>query len=416
MKNSALLIALLAAIFSQAQNVGINTNSPASTLTINGNNPDIGIMNNGLAHGSIRASGNDMLITTASDNPVGRLILGTKDNHHLSIDIQGRLSMGTTSSLDALVKLGGTSPSLALLYQNVQKGFFGLNGNDIRIGTYNGNGGDIVFSPKSVDKIWIDEDGRMSIGTSSFSSLFTLNATDPMFQLKNDDVDKGFIQLSGNNLRIGTNASNTFGSFVVRTTGSDRMYVNYKGQMGLNVIPDDTRTALSIGQDENGNSGVELVYANSRRGMFSFNGTNTFLTSSSGGLYLYRNSSYPLVCHADGNFSIGGNTIANGYRLSVHGKAIATEFMVTPINAWPDYVFEAGYPLKSIAELKSYIAQNGHLPGIPSAATVAKDGIALGDMTKQLTEKVEELSLYIIQLKEELDALKNKIGSGEKND
>jgi hypothetical protein len=409
MKKSLILIAFLSSVLSYAQNVGINTNSPASTLTINGNNPDIGIMNNGLAHGSIRASGNDMLITTASDNPVGRLILGTKDNHHLSIDIQGRLSMGTTSSLDALVKLGGTSPSLALLYQNVQKGFFGLNGNDIRIGTYNGNGGDIVFSPKSVDKIWIDEDGRMSIGTSSFSSLFTLNATDPMFQLKNDDVDKGFIQLSGSNLRVGTNASNTFGSFVVRTTGSDRMYVNYKGQMGLNVIPDDTRTALSIGQDENGNAGVELVYANSRRGMFSFNGTNTFLTSSSGGLYLYRNSSYPLVCHADGNFSIGGNTTAFGYRLSVHGKAIATEFMVTPINAWPDYVFEPGYSLRSIMELKAYIAQNGHLPGIPSAATVAKDGIALGAMSKQLTEKVEELSLYIIQLKEEIDQLKKRI-------
>lgn len=416
MKTSALLIVLFTSIFSQAQNVGINTNSPASTLTINGNNPDIGIMNNGIAHGSIRASGNDMLITTATDNPVGRLIFGTKDNHHLAIDIQGRLSMGTTSSLDALVKLGGTSPSLALLYQNVQKGFFGLNGNDIRIGTYNVNGGDIVFSPKNVDKIWIDQEGRMSIGTNSFSSLLTLNATDPILQLKNDNVDKGFIQLVGSNMRVGTNAANSFGSFIVRTNSSDRVFVNYKGQMGLNTDPDVTGTTLSIGQDDNGNAGVELVYNNARRGMFSFNGTNTFLTAQSGGLYVYRNSSYPLVCHSDGNFSIGGNTTAFGYRLSVHGKAIATEFMVTPINAWPDYVFEPGYSLRSIEEMKAFITQNGHLPGIPSAATVAKEGIALGEMSKKLTEKVEELSLYIIQLKEELDALKNKIGSGEKND
>lgn len=414
MKNTILLIILFYSLSSQAQNVGINTNSPASTLTINGNNPDIGIMNNGLAHGSIRANGSDMIINTAPDNPVGRLIMGTRDNSHLVIDNQGRVGIGTTSSFDALLKLGGTSPSLALLYQNIQKGFFGLNGNDIRIGTYNVNGGNIVFAPKNADKIWIDEYGKMSIGTSNFSSLFTLNATDPTLQLKNDDVDKGFVQLSGNNLRIGTNASNTFGSFVVRTSGSDRLFVNYKGQMGLNVIPDDTRTSLSIGQDENGNTGVELVTANSRRGMFSFNGTNTFLTSSTGSLYIYRNSGYPMVCHSDGNFSIGGNTTAFGYRLSVHGKAIATEFMVTPINSWPDYVFEKGYPLKSIPDLKSYIAQNGHLPGIPSAATVAKDGIALGDMTKRLTEKVEELSLYIIQLKEELDILKNRVIAAEK--
>lgn len=409
MKKIFLLFSCFTVLLARSQNVGIGTNTPASTLTINGNNPDIGIMNNGLAHGSIRANGFDMRITTATDNPVGKLILGTKDNNHLTIDNQGRINIGTTSTYDALVKLGGTSPALALLYENNLKGFFGLNGNDIRIGTYNGNGGDIVFSPKSVDKIWIDQNGKMSIGTPNFSSLFTLNATDPTLQLKNDDVDKGFVQLSGNNLRVGTNASNTFGNFIVRTNGGDRLYVNYAGQMGLNTIPDETSTTLSIGQDASGDSGIELIYNNSRRGMFNFNGTNTFLTASTGALYLYRISNSPMVLHPDGNFSIGGNTIASGYRLSIHGKAIATDFTTLPINNWPDYVFKTGYHLRSIEEMKAFIHQNGHLPGIPSADIIAKEGIALGDMSKKLMEKVEELSLYIIQLKEEIDQLKKQL-------
>jgi hypothetical protein len=72
-----------------------------------------------------------------------------------------------------------------------------------------------------------------------------------------------------------------------------------------------------------------------------------------------------------------------------------------------DYVFEEGYNLMSIHDLKQYINDNGHLPKIPSAEEFAKEGtMNVGDMNRVLLEKVEELTLYILELKEEIDTLK----------
>lgn len=465
-------------------NVGIGTSMPAMKLTLNGNNPGIGIMNNGLAHGYIQAEGNNMAISTAPDNPVGKLVLGTKGNDNFNIDYLGRVSIGTSSSFDANLKLNGSSPVFGFLHNDVQKGFIRVAGDNFKMGTYPGNSGAIVFSPKNIDKMWIDEDGKVSIGnhipageltinginttlqmqhsginkgflqafgsdlrlgtnsnnstgnlilqtketdrlvidenglvgigTTTPSTALTINGTDPQIQLRNGNVDKGFIQLWGPHLRVGTNASNNFASFIVRTNANDRFYVNYRGQLGVNAIPDDTKTTVTIAEDDNGNSGIELVYGGQRRGMFNYNGTNTFLTASTGYLYMYRNSSYPFVFHPGGDFSLGGHNAANGYRLSIYGKAIATEFTALPYNNWPDYVFEKNYRLMPLSELKEFIASNKHLPSVPKAEQMEKDGIPLGEMTRKLMEKVEELTLYVIQQQEQIDQLKKELGQKDK--
>jgi hypothetical protein len=69
--------------------------------------------------------------------------------------------------------------------------------------------------------------------------------------------------------------------------------------------------------------------------------------------------------------------------------------------SWPDYVFKPSYTLPSLTEVKSYIDQNHHLPEIPSAEQIEKDGLNLGEMNKVLVKKVEELTLYLIEMKEE---------------
>lgn len=63
---------------------------------------------------------------------------------------------------------------------------------------------------------------------------------------------------------------------------------------------------------------------------------------------------------------------------------------------WPDYVFNSAYHPMSLALLKSYIARHHHLPEIPSAGQVAKEGIDLGEMNRRLVKKVEELTLYLL--------------------
>lgn len=66
-------------------------------------------------------------------------------------------------------------------------------------------------------------------------------------------------------------------------------------------------------------------------------------------------------------------------------------------SGWPDFVFRQDYLLPSLQQVEKYIIHNGHLPDIPAATEVEKDGLDLGEMNKKLLLKVEELTLYLIQ-------------------
>lgn len=106
-----------------------------------------------------------------------------------------------------------------------------------------------------------------------------------------------------------------------------------------------------------------------------------------------------LVENANGNVGIGTDTPTE--RLSVNGNIRAREIKVET-NNWPDYVFHTGYDLRPLDELALFIKEHRHLPEIPSAAVIDQEGIQLGEMNKLLVKKVEELSLYILQLEERL--------------
>ena len=119
--------------------------------------------------------------------------------------------------------------------------------------------------------------------------------------------------------------------------------------------------------------------------------------------------------YTSGDVNIGTTTGATGYKLSVNGKIIGTEVKVQLAGNWPDYVFHEEYELMSMDRLASFISENKHLPGIPSACEVAEDeGIELGEMQRRTVEKLEELTLYILELKKENDTLKSRIDALEK--
>lgn len=80
-----------------------------------------------------------------------------------------------------------------------------------------------------------------------------------------------------------------------------------------------------------------------------------------------------------------------------NGNIWSKQVVVALTNPWPDYVFKKDYQLMPLAQVKSYIDANNHLPDMPSAAEVEKSGLDLGEMNKLLTKKVEELTLYLIE-------------------
>lgn len=115
---------------------------------------------------------------------------------------------------------------------------------------------------------------------------------------------------------------------------------------------------------------------------------------------------------------VGGTQGATGFVACINGKLIATEVRVQPTTSWPDYVFAKGYKLMSLEELESKINADQHLPNIPAATDVKENGIMLGDMQTKAMEKIEELTLYLIDLgkqnkemKKEIEALKTLVNS-----
>jgi hypothetical protein len=114
------------------------------------------------------------------------------------------------------------------------------------------------------------------------------------------------------------------------------------------------------------------------------------------------------INYPSGNVGIG--TASTGsFKLAVEGKVGARDFYVIDTGAWPDYVFSKNYVLTDLSELKEFISKNKHLPGFKNADEIEKpEQHAVGEIQRLQQEKIEELYLYVIQLKEEIETLKKK--------
>ena len=91
---------------------------------------------------------------------------------------------------------------------------------------------------------------------------------------------------------------------------------------------------------------------------------------------------------------------------SINADGINAKDIKVELPAAADYVFEDNYNLKSLSEVESYVKENKHLPGMPSASEFAEKGMSVSEMSNKLLEKVEELTLHLIQLEKENASLK----------
>lgn len=90
------------------------------------------------------------------------------------------------------------------------------------------------------------------------------------------------------------------------------------------------------------------------------------------------------------------------FKLNVNGKITCEELRVQKSEEWPDYVFDSGYSLIPLDSLEKFIKEHKHLPSIPNAEQVNVNGINVSEMNTLLLKKIEELTLYIIELKKEI--------------
>ena len=110
-----------------------------------------------------------------------------------------------------------------------------------------------------------------------------------------------------------------------------------------------------------------------------------------------------------GTLGVGTTYIPTGFKVAVDGKIIATEVHVKLRVKWPDYVFSPTYKLMSLDQVGTYIKENKHLPNVPSAQEVGEQGVNLGNMNAVLLEKIEELTLYLLDQNETIQNQQKQI-------
>jgi hypothetical protein len=96
-------------------------------------------------------------------------------------------------------------------------------------------------------------------------------------------------------------------------------------------------------------------------------------------------------------------SILTDYSFAVNGNAIFNKIKIKSYSIWPDYVFENTYKLPSLEEIEAFIKKYKHLPDIPSQKEVQEKGIDVETYNAMFLKKLEEMTLYIIQLKKEID-------------
>jgi len=178
-------------------------------------------------------------------------------------------------------------------------------------------------------------------------------------------------------------------------------------------------------------AGDTLKITNSTTGHTATDGLDIRTTGLTAAIFNRENSSLDFGTNnisrvkilADGKVSIGSVSTPAGYKLYVEEGILAEKVKVAvkTTGEWSDYVFAKDYKLLQLPEVEAYISTHSHLPGVPSAQDVVDNGIDMAKMDAKLLEKVEELTIHLIEMnkkmmemKSNMTEMKNKIEELEK--
>ncbi len=235
---------------------------------------------------------------------------------------------------------------------------------------------------------------RLIVGTAT---------TDPGFPLKYGMTRDGVIEIGAGSTLNGATGDevNWWEGGVPRVDFSGMTMKNINGKARVSFgryLPDELTRVL-----------IKAPFENS-----------TCSTDCKSGFKVISSNDDQLFCVRDGNVIIGSKmctTNAPGFniKLSVDGIVFTKELVVTT-SPWADHVFADDYSLMPLADLRTFIDENKRLPGIPSEQEVKRDGVRIGEIQARLLEKIEQLTLYMIELSQqnetlrvELDELKERV-------
>lgn len=182
--------------------------------------------------------------------------------------------------------------------------------------------------------------------------------------------------------------------------------------VGGNIMISKTSTKTRADGSNNGSilfgADVNDKDKNSRRGSW---GIEYVSTDSEGyGLNFWKVGGFNYALFLQNNGNIGIGTKSPAYKLDVIGTIRAREILVD-LNGvgGADFVFDTNYRLRPLSEVQSFIAENKHLPEIQSAKDMQQNGVSVNELQFQLLQKIEELTLYIIEQDQQIKDLQQKV-------
>ncbi|WP_417368659.1 hypothetical protein [Flavobacterium beibuense] len=218
---------------------------------------------------------------------------------------------------------------------------------------------------------------------------------------------------------IGTNSYDYayFGSRTSGRTGSFATGLLVKRKTVIGALPDPTITSTLL-QTVGGNfDGATNTYTLSS--YLEFNAKQTANMSRAAVTFGYQDNELMRLSR-DGKVRMSSADIAtpDGYRLFVE-DGILTEKVRVAVEGtadWADYVFADNYNLMPLNEVEAFTKENKHLPNVPSAEDVVNQGLDVAQMDAKLLEKIEELTLYLIEQNKQIEELKAEIKELKKQD
>ena len=279
------------------------------------------------------------------------------------------------------------------------------------IANQSSNGGQNLFSIEDVDagnspftivagaganSIYVNASGRVGFGTASPAvELHARDGDTPTLRLEQDG-SSGFTaqtwDVAGNETNFFVRDASNGSTLPLRIrpgAPTSALDLNANGELGIGTTSPDEKLHVQDGNlklEQNGN--VSFTLANTADTTNDFR----FQLNNSARLSFVSSGVIEMEIVEGGDVRIAGNIFSAGTQLAV-----------------PDYVFAPDYELMPLSQVKAFIDENSHLPRIPSAADIARDGINMSQMQMSLLEKVEELTLYTLAQEDRIAELTERL-------